>query len=73
MGDYFDLNRWVSVILLLIPFTCWIFGVATRLKDKHYVAAILRLFFGCWILWVIEVVLTIMNNCTVMLWKPITI
>ena len=73
MGDYFNLNRWLSVVLLIIPFTAWIFGIATRLNEKKFVAAIVRLFFGCWLLWVIEIVLTIMNNCEVKLLKVIPI
>ena len=72
MGDYFNLNRWVSVILLLIPFTAWLFGLATRLSQKRFVAAILRFFFGCWLLWVIEIVLTLTNNCQVKLLEVIT-
>ena len=67
MGDYFNLPPIVSVILLIIPFTAWIMGLATRLSQGRYVAAILRFFFGCWLLWVIEIVLTIMNKCNVQL------
>ncbi len=67
MGDYFNLPPIVSVILLIIPFTAWIMGLATRLSQGRYVAAILRFFFGGWLLWVIEIVLTIMNKCNVQL------
>ena len=67
MGDYFNLPPIVSVILLIIPFTAWIMGLATRLSQGRYVAAILRFFLGCWLLWVIEIVLTIMNKCNVQL------
>ena len=65
MGDYFGLDRIVSLILLIIPFTCWFCGILTRLQDRHYVAAILRFFFGAWLLWVIEIILCIMNGCNV--------
>ena len=67
MGDYFNLPPIVSVILLIIPFTAWIMGLATRLSQGRFVAAILRFFFGCWLLWIIEIVLTIMNKCNVQL------
>ncbi len=67
MGDYFGMDRIVSIILLIIPFTAWILGLATRLSQKRFVAAILRFFFGGWLLWVIEIVLTIMNGCNVKL------
>ena len=67
MGDYFNLPPIVSVILLIIPFTAWIMGLATRLSQGRFVAAILRFFFGGWLIWVIEIVLTIMNKCNVQL------
>ena len=67
MGDYFGMDRIVSIILLIIPFTAWIMGLATRLSQKRIVAALLRLFFGGWLLWVIEIVLTLTNGCNVKL------
>ena len=73
MADYFDLDPIVSLILLIIPFTAWFCGLLTRLKEKKYVAAILRLFFGCWLLWIIELVLTITNGCKVKLLKVLDI
>ena len=73
MGDYFNLPPIVSVILLIFPFTAWLMGLATRLSQGRFVAAILRFFFGCWLLWVIEIVLTIMNNCQVKLLDAVKI
>ena len=67
MGDYFDMDPIISLILLIIPITCWICGVITRLKQGRYVAAVLRFFFGGWLLWVIEIVLTVLNGCKVQL------
>ena len=67
MGDYFGMDRMVSLILLIIPFTAWILGLATRLTQKRFVAAILRFFFGGWLLWVIEIILTLGNGCNVKL------
>ena len=67
MGDYFGMDRMVSLILLIIPFTAWILGLATRLTQKRFVAAILRFFFGGWLLWVIEILLTLGNGCNVKL------
>ena len=67
MGDYFNLNKYISLILLIIPFTAWLMGLATRLSQGRFVAAILRFFFGFWLLWVIEIILTITNNCQVKL------
>ena len=69
MADYFDIDPIISLILLIIPFTAWFCGVLTRFKDGHYVAGILRFFFGLWIIWVVEIVLTIMNGCKVTVWR----
>ena len=62
MGDYFGLDRIVSIILAIIPFTAWICGVITRIQDGHVVAGILRIFFGLWIIWLIDLILMIMKG-----------
>ena len=46
MGDYFGIDRIISLILLIIPFTACFCGILTRFKDGCYVAGILRIFFG---------------------------
>ncbi len=60
--DYFGLGRLVSIILAIIPITAWICGVLTRLSEGKIVAGILRLFFGFWIIWVIDLILMILNG-----------
>ena len=65
MVDYFGLHRIVSLILLIIPITAWILGVATRISEKKYVAGVLRFIFGGWVLWICDIVYTIMNGCRV--------
>jgi hypothetical protein len=62
MGDYFGLNQIVSIILAIIPFTAWICGVITRIQDGHVVAGVLRIFFGLWIIWLIDLILMIMKG-----------
>lgn len=59
MGDYFGLDRIVSIILAIIPFTAWFCGLVTRCKEGCVVAGILRFFFGCWIVWIIDLILMI--------------
>ena len=61
-ADYFGLERLVSIILAIIPFTAWICGVITRFQEGKIVAAILRVIFGCWIVWVIDLVLMIKSG-----------
>ena len=69
MGDYFGLDPIISLILLIIPLTAWLCGVLTRFKDGHYVAAIIRIFFGAWLIWIVEIILTILAGCKVTVWR----
>ena len=64
MADYFGLPMIVSLILAIIPFTAWICGFVTRFKEGAIIAGIIRLFFGCWIIWIIDLVLCLLNGCT---------
>lgn len=61
-SDYFGLGYVVSLILAIIPFTAWICGIITRISEGKIVAAILRIFFGCWIIWVCDLVLMIVKK-----------
>ncbi len=60
--DYFGLSRIVSLILAIIPFTSCILGALTRFKEGKIVAAIIRLFCGWNIVWVIDLVMMILNE-----------
>ena len=57
--DYFGLGYIISVILAIIPITAWILGIITRLSEGKIVAAILRIFFGGWIVWIIDLIMMI--------------
>ena len=61
-NDYFGLSYIVSVILAIIPITAWLFGIVTRLQDGKLVAAILRIFLGFWIIWLIDLILMITSK-----------
>ena len=61
-NDYFGLSRLVSLILAIIPITAWVCGVITRVTEGKIVAAIIRIFLGGWILWVVDLVLMIVNG-----------
>ena len=56
--DYFGLSRLVSVILAIIPFTAWLLGIITRLKEGKILAGIIRI-FGGWLIWIIDLILMI--------------
>ena len=71
MGDYLDLDRIISIILLVIPFTAWLFGIIQRFKDGHVVASLIRFFFGYNIIWLCDIVMTIINDCNVNLLRLI--
>ena len=60
--DYFGLERIVSLILAIIPFTAWICGIITRFQEKKYVAAIIRIFLGGWILWILDLIFMIKDE-----------
>lgn len=57
--DYFGLGWIISVILAIIPPTSWICGVITRLQEKKYVAAIIRLFLGFTLIWIVDIIMMI--------------
>ena len=61
-SDYFGLSYIVSVILAIIPVTAWICGVSTRITDGKIVAGILRLIFGFWIIWLVDLILIIVSK-----------
>ncbi len=58
-SDYFGLDWIVSLILAIIPITAWVCGVVTRFQEGKIVAAIVRVFFGGWILWVVDLIFMI--------------
>lgn len=61
-SDYFGLSYIVSVILAIIPITAWVCGIITRLQEGKIVAAIIRIFFGGWIIWLIDLVLMLASK-----------
>lgn len=61
-SDYFGLSYIVSVILAIIPVTAWVCGIITRIQDGKIVAAILRIFFGAWIVWLLDLILMIVSK-----------
>lgn len=54
-NDYFGLDRLISLILAIIPFTAWILGVVTRFKEGKIIAGVIRI-FGGWLIWVLDLV-----------------
>lgn len=60
--DYFGLSRLVSIILAIIPITAWICGIITRIQDGKIIAAIIRIFFGAWIIWLLDLILMILSG-----------
>lgn len=56
--DYFGLDRLVSLILAIIPFTAWLLGIVTRFQEGKIVAGVIRI-FGGWLIWLIDLVMMI--------------
>ncbi|MDE6294284.1 MAG: hypothetical protein K2L88_06670 [Clostridiales bacterium] len=61
-SDYFGLSYIVSVILAIIPITAWVCGIITRISEGKIVAAIIRIFLGGWIIWLIDLILMIVSK-----------
>lgn len=61
-GDYFGLSWLISVILAIIPVTSWICGIITRFQDGKIVAAILRIFLGWNIIWLLDLIFMIISK-----------
>lgn len=60
--DYFGLSWIVSLILAIIPPTSWFCGIVTRLSEGKIVAAIIRIFFGFNLIWVLDLIFMVMNK-----------
>ena len=60
--DYFGLDRLISIILAIIPFTAWICGVVTRISEGKIIAGIIRIFLGGWIMWVLDLICMIVKG-----------
>lgn len=60
--DYFGLSPIVSLILAIIPFTSWICGAITRLKEGKLLAFVLRLLLGWGIIWLLDLIFMILNK-----------
>ena len=61
-GDYFGLDKLVSLILAIIPVTSWICGAVTRFQEGKLVAFLIRLIFGFNIVWILDLVFMILNK-----------
>lgn len=53
--DYFGLDGIINLVLVIIPITSLVCGVLTRIQEKKYVAAIVRLFVGWNIIWILDI------------------
>lgn len=60
--DYFGLDRLVSLILVIIPFTSWLLGAITRFQEGKIVAGILRLIGLGFIMWILDIVFMVKDG-----------
>lgn len=61
-GDYFGIDRILSIILAFFPVTALVLGILTRLSEGKIVAAILRFLLGWNIIWICDFILMILNG-----------
>ena len=67
-NDYFSLSRIVSLILAIIPVTAWVLGFVTRFKEGAIIAGIVRIIFGGWVIWILDLVCMILTGRICRLW-----
>ncbi len=60
--DYFGLDWLVSLILAIIPVTSWLCGVITRFQEGKIIAALIRLFVGWNIIYILDLIWMILNH-----------
>ena len=60
--DYFGLSWIASLILAIIPVTSFVLGVVTRFKEGHWVCALIRIFFGWNIIWILDLLFMIFTH-----------
>lgn len=61
-GDYFGLDRLVSLILAIIPITSAICGIVTRIQEGKLVAGILRILVGWNIIWLLDLIFMVKDG-----------
>lgn len=61
-GDYFGLDRTVSLILAIFPITSLICGIVTRIQEGKIVAGLLRIFVGWNIFWILDLIFMIKDE-----------
>ena len=59
--DYFGLDYIVSLILAIIPVTCWVCGFVSRFKEGKIVAGIIRIFLTFPVLWILDIVFMLLK------------
>jgi len=59
---YFGLSWIISLILVIIPVTAWVCGFITAFSRGHIIRGILRIIFGCWIVWVLDIVFFLLSG-----------
>lgn len=57
--DYFGLEYTLSLILAIIPFTCWLCGLITAVYERRFAEILLRIFFGFSVVWILDIVFMI--------------
>jgi hypothetical protein len=61
-NDYFGLGYLISLVLAIIPLTCWICGVITRFNEGKIVSALIRVFLGFNVIWILDIVYIVSNG-----------
>ena len=55
--DYFGIKeRWMNIVLAIIPITSFLLGAITRFMEGKWVAGLLRVLLGWNIIWIADIV-----------------
>ena len=60
--DYFGLDYLVSLFLAIFIPTSWLLGILTRIQEGKYIAAIIRVFLGFNIIWLLDLIFMIKDK-----------
>ncbi len=53
---YFGLGFIPSLLIAILPIFGWIFGIIVCFQREQYVYAVIRIFFGWNIIWIVDII-----------------
>lgn len=60
-SDYLGLGYVISVLLAILPPTCWILGIVTRILDGKIIAGLIRIPLGI-VMWIPDMICMLVSK-----------